>query len=156
VIYGPKSVRTGKVNDPSVHFPGDVHAMDQSGRPVIAAEVRAKPVPETEIEGFALNLAEAGIARGVIVALARAQPDLPYSDIEQRVSHDPGVLLTVIDSVDALLKTAFAWSPRSLPEVLAGFPERVNERLREIEVEPATVQRWRELVQPAKEAVTEP
>ena len=147
VVYGPVRVRTRLVNDPSRHFPGDVQVLDPNGLAILSAEVRAKPIPQTEIEQFARDLAEASINRGMVVALSPNQEELPYAAIAEHVARDRGVLLTCIVRVDDLLLTAFAWSPKPLSEVLGEFPNRVSERLRGIDADRATVQRWEELVQ---------
>ena len=148
VVYGADRVRSLLVNDPSRHFPGDVQVLDPVGRAIVSAEVRAKPVPRTEIEQFARALAESGITRGIVVALAANQPALPITELMEQVARERGVLLTITTSVDGLLFAAFAWSPKPLPEVLADFPRKVSERLRGIDVEATTVRRWEELVQP--------
>lgn len=146
VVYGSDRVRTRLVNDPSRDFPGDVQALETVGRVILSAEVRAKPMPATEIEQFARVLAQAGVTRSMAVVLAPNQPKLPYSDIAERLATELGVLTTVIDNVDDLLLTAFAWSPKPLPEVLAAFPDRVAQRLRSIDANRATVERWMALI----------
>jgi SacI restriction endonuclease len=148
VVYGPDRVRSLLVNDPSRHFPGDVQVLDPVGRAIVSAEVRAKPVPRTEVEQFARALAEARITRGIVVALAANQPALPVAELVEQLARQRGVLLTIITSLDDLLFTAFAWSPKPLPEVLAEFPRRVSERLGGIDADATTIRRWEELVQP--------
>ncbi|MGH7965819.1 MAG: restriction endonuclease, SacI family [Candidatus Binatia bacterium] len=147
VVYGADRVRSLLVNDPSRHFPGDVQALDPIGRAVVSAEVRAKPIPRTEVEQFARALAEAGITRGMIIALAPNQPDFAASELVEQLARERGVLMTITTSIYDLLLTAFAWSPKPLPEVLAEFPRRVSERLRGIDAEARTVRRWEDLVQ---------
>ena len=148
VVYGAECVRTLLVNDPSRHFPGDVQVLDPVERPSASAEVRAKPVPVTEIRQFARDLAEAGITRGMIVALAPNQQPLSISEIVDGIAQEHGVLMTIVDNVRELLLSAFAWSARPLSEVLAEFPRRVSDRLQGIAADPATIDRWAELVLP--------
>lgn len=151
IVYGADRVHSLRINDPSRHFPGDVQIVDSSGHPVISAEVRDKPITLTEIEQFAAALASAQITRGMIVAVALTQPDLDYVETVSRIAEERGVLLLVLDGVDDLLLSAFGWSPRSLTDALALFPERVDERLHGIEVAQATTQRWAELIRPVQE-----
>ncbi len=147
VVYGVDRVRSRLVNDPSRDFPGDVQGLDSAGRVIVSAEVRTKAMPATEIEQFARVLADAGITRAMAVVLAANQPDLPYIELAERLATDHGVLVTVIDNVDDLLLTAFAWSTTPLPQVLVEFPERVSVQLRDIDATHATIQRWAELVE---------
>jgi hypothetical protein len=145
VVYGHERVRSLLVNDPSRHYPGDVQVFDGDRNVILSAEVRAKPMPATEIEQFAHSLAEAGITRAMAVVLAANQPRIA-SELTERLAMDYGVLTTVIDNVDDLLLTAFTWSTRNLRDVLNEFPERVSERLRSIAVEKSTLERWSTLL----------
>lgn len=146
VVYGTDRVRSRLVNDPSRDFPGDVQSLDSEGRVIVSAEVRTKPMPVTEIEQLANVLARAGITRGMAVVLAPSQPKLSYAELAAHVATAHGVMVTVIDNVDDLLLTAFAWNTKSLPEVLNVFPERVSAQLGSVGAEHATIERWAELV----------
>lgn len=151
VIYGPDRVRTLLVNDPSRHFPGDVQALDASGRAIVSAEVRAKAMSSTEVEQLARALARAGITRAMAVALASDQPKLPHVEIAERLATEYGVLTTIIDSVDDLLLNAFAWSTKPLPDVLAEFPGRVVARLQSIDADRSTVERWVKIIRASED-----
>lgn len=150
VVYGQDRVQSYLVNDPSRHFPGDVLALDGAGHPLVCAEVRAKPVVATEIAQFARALAESGITRGLVVALAPNQPMLAIAEIVDEIARERGVLITVTESVDDLLLSSFAWSTKPLSDLLSEFPLRVSERLQGINAEAATIREWAELVQALK------
>lgn len=62
-------VRTAKVFDPSRRFPGDVQAFFKL-EPVVAVEVRAKPVTYSDAVHFVAAAAAAGFPHAMIVALA--------------------------------------------------------------------------------------
>jgi hypothetical protein len=138
-------VRSGRVHDPSVRAPGDVRALHR-GRVVVAAEVRQKPVPATEVLQFAGRLQAAGIRRGVVAALAPEQPRIDVAGLRRVAWERHEVLMTILAGPAAVLLGALAWSTRSLAECLAEFPAKMLERLEEQEVSDAGQRGWAALV----------
>lgn len=141
-----EQVRVVRINDPSRHYPGDVQAF-ALGRPVLAAEVRAKPMSISEVMRFSRSIADAGISRGMVVAMAPSQSPLPRSEVRTQALREHGVFISVVESAEELLLGALAWSSRPLGSLLEGFPELMARRLEEIEVAPASTRRWAELCQ---------
>src|SRR5690606_32640151 len=58
-------VRSRRINDPSRDFPGDVHAY-VGDKPILALEVRGKPVSITEFASFADACEAAGVRRAML------------------------------------------------------------------------------------------
>lgn len=139
-------VRMVRINDPSRRFPGDVQAYHSSrALPVLAVEVRAKPVEGSEVRRFVRSVAEENLAHCMVLAFSEEQPPLTGTGLEKNALNDAGVLLDVYESPPMLLRLGLSWSSRPLPEVLAEFPDRMQDRLMEIEVRESTIERWAEL-----------
>lgn len=144
LVYG--RVNMHRINDPSRRLPGDVQGFHTSRpEPVVAAEVRAKPVSESEVRRFSRSLPEEGVGHGIVVALAPDQPALRVEELKERAWEELGVLLEVFSSASKLLRTAVAWSARPVDNLLEEFPETMADRLEEIEVRRSTLERWAEL-----------
>jgi hypothetical protein len=140
-----QEVRMGRINDPSRRFPGDVQVLDGS-QVVLAAEVRQKLVSGADALAFARVAADAGVGNALMVALHPNQPELDRADLLERGEAEYGVLLSVIDTVDELLASALLWSGAKLDTVIESMPNRVVARLEEIEVSPAGIRLWEELI----------
>jgi hypothetical protein len=143
VVYG--TVRMGRVNDPSRRFPGDVQILAGT-RVLLAAEVRQKPVTLEEVLQFASSVRTAGGGNAVMVALHPDQQPLDRTAVLERAEREHGVLMSVIDSADELIASALMWSEQPINDVLSAIPQAVADRLHEIEVTPAGIRRWRELL----------
>lgn len=141
-----QSVRMGRVHDPSRRFAGDVQALE-GAHAILAAEVRQKPVSHEDAIQFAQSLRNAGTGSGVMVALAPNQDPLDRDAVLEQAEERAGVYLSVIEGVGELLGAALTWSGKPLDQSLAELPQRVADRLREIEVSPAGLDRWSELLE---------
>jgi hypothetical protein len=137
-------VRMGRIHDPSRKLPGDVQGL-QGGRVILAAEVRQKPVAETEVMRFAARLETARIRRGMVAALAAGQPSLPVEKLRRAVWERHKVMMMIMTQPVELLLGALAWGPRPVEEQLADFPARMLERLKSLEVSEVGQQTWVDL-----------
>ena len=142
-------VRTRRVNDPSRHFPGDVQAFVKN-LPVLAIEVRDKPMAPTEVVQFGSALGRFAVARGLVAALSSGQRPLERDALRAQIWDEQGVLMLFAESIDELLLSALTWCTKPLARVLSDLPNMVAERLRELEVKPATLQLWRQLTEKNK------
>lgn len=137
------TVRSRRLNDPSRDYPGDVQAFDDD-QPILAAEVRAKPVRPTEVEGFVFSCQQANIARAFMVVIWPRHRPLPVSALREAALEE-GVLLTIIEHTDDLLIDVFGWADVPLSSALKTFARATLRRLKEIEATEQSLQRWVEL-----------
>lgn len=135
------NVRSARVNDPSRRMPGDVQLLER-GAPVLAVEVRQKPVSHEEAMQFAESLRKGEVATGLIAMLDPSQPELDEYDVLADAEALYGVFLTLAYGVHDVLAAAAVWCGRPLDAVLSEFPVRMLERLEEIEVSREGVQSW--------------
>lgn len=139
VGYG--DVRARRVNDPSRDIPGDVHVFSE-GLPIVAVEVRAKPVPMTEILQFAEAVAKAGIPRALVVVLAAGQVAIDEKELWVEAWERNGVVVGLVGSVEDLLLQVFQWADVALPQGIERFCESGMTRLVEIEAAEESLQSW--------------
>lgn len=135
------NVRSVRVNDPSRRMPGDVQVIER-GVPVLAIEARQKPVSAEEIALFADSLRRGDVASGLVAMLHPEQLELDTMDVLRYAERESGVFVWLAHGVSAILGTAAVWSRCQLDAVLVDFPQRMTERLEEIEVSPAALQDW--------------
>lgn len=138
-------VRSRKINDPSRDYPGDVQAFDH-GEPILAAEVRAKNVRSTEIQSFVSACRGANIERAFMIIFWPSYHPVSAGAIRRKALDDFGILLTIIDDIEALLIAVLGWSDLSLEAALRLFTMSVHNRLKEIEVADQTLAQWVELL----------
>jgi hypothetical protein len=123
-------VKTGAINNPRSF---DVESQTADG-PVLAIEVKQKPVGAEQVLHLAESAAAAGIDKALYAALAADQAGLDHHDLRSRAASDHGVLLSVATSVDELAEVLFVGSSltaRSLAEML---PSRFQARQQELRV----------------------
>jgi SacI restriction endonuclease len=138
------SVRSARVNDPSRRLPGDVQVFE-GDRPVLAVEVRQKPVSHVEALQFAESLRKSDARTGLVAMLDPDQPQLdPYALMVDAETMQ-GVALHVAYGVWDLLIAATVWSGKPLNAVLADFPRRMLARLNEIDASQDGVEHWARL-----------
>lgn len=131
-------VETGAINNPRAF---DVRA-DVDGVPVIAVEVKQKPVGDEEVLHLAAGASAAGIDKALYAALSPEQKPLDGPALGQRAAQDHGVLLTLglgVMQVAELVLLSSALSAESLATML---PSRVRKRLIELRVSQRGVDHW--------------
>ncbi len=136
-------VRTARVFDPSRKLPGDVQAFHKL-EPVVAVEVRAKPVTYSDAMHFVRSVAAAGFPHAMIAGLDAV--DSKVLHLSKEAWQETGVLVTVYTQFSDILLDALAWSRRPLHQLLAEFPKDVVARLTQLEVKTSSMALWGELV----------
>jgi len=136
-------VRTARVFDPSRKLPGDVQAFHKLA-PVVAAEVRAKPVTYSDAVHFVRAVSAAGFPHAMIAGLASV--DAKVLRLSKEAWEETGVYVTVYTQFSDILLDALAWSRRPLHQLLAEFPRDVVGRLTQLEVKTSSMALWGELV----------
>jgi hypothetical protein len=135
------NVRSIRVNDPSRRMPGDVQVIER-GVPVLAIEVRQKPVSLEEVALFAESLRRGDVASGFVAMLHPEQLELDAMKVLEVAERESGVFVWLAQGVFGILGAAAIWSGCPLNDVLVDFPQRMGERLDEIEVSPAALENW--------------
>lgn len=144
-IAGTDLVLVARINDPDRHFPGDVGVRKEAGRDDLAyaIEVRDKKVTENDLLMFGRKLAEKGVRRGAVLAVADNQGEIaPHEAVAW--AEQQGVNLVVFLGWDMFVEQAFFWSGKDALELSALAYERVRERLEELEAAPAALVMWDE------------
>ncbi|MGC4764738.1 restriction endonuclease, SacI family [Micromonospora sp. DT46] len=140
------NVRTGKITDPSRHWPGDVHAFEDGLEvPIMAAEVKQRPAKASEARQFLNKCLEGGIDYVVYAALDRNQGALDLNSPTDIAAQNDAVFRW-IQGVDEVVLTALAWSGMLLEDALREFASGMVQRLGEVELSDTTQLRWAELV----------
>ncbi|SCG69573.1 restriction endonuclease, SacI family [Micromonospora zamorensis] len=139
-------LRTGKITDPSRHWPGDVHAFDEGLKvPIMAAEVKQRPARAGEVRQFLNKCIEHGINCIFYAALDRKQDSLDLESAAGIATRNDAVFRW-IEGVDELVLTAVAWSGMLLEDALRELATGMVRRLGEVELSDTTQLRWAELV----------
>lgn len=134
-------VRSRRLNDPSRDVPGDVHVYVEQ-MAVLAVEVRGKPVKSHELRQFVHRVADARIGRAALVVDCADHSRLPLDSLVPELERESGELVMVAEGLDDFLRWSFGWSGKTVSHVLSIFPELVYNRMVEIEVDDAELERW--------------
>lgn len=137
-------VVTSRVNDPSRHGPGDVRAFaDDDLR--LAAEVKQKPVTETDVLLFAQALAAWPLPSGIYVALDPTQAPLPKSALNEQAIDLYGAGVQILESVADVFAAIAVWGLRSTDDVIERFPQCMLDRMDELEVSVEARREWAQM-----------
>lgn len=139
-------VASRRLNDPSRDFPGDVHALREDGSPLLAVEVRGKPVTPEELEQFVRSVTDADIPRAALIVHAAGHKSLLMNEtITIRLEQKYGRVVKISESVSSFMRDLFVWSRRDTLEILSSFPDGMYKRMSEIEVTQRELDRWANL-----------
>jgi SacI-like restriction endonuclease len=147
VFAGSERVHVGRINDPSRTVPGDVavRLRDAPVRWERVFEVRDKPVSREDLLLFITKCRAAGISEIAVVAVASAQEEIPLTEA-RAWAIERGMTLSVFRTWDELVRQALYWGPTPQIEALARCPAVIYERLVGLEVSPAGVSAWLDLI----------
>lgn len=135
------NVRSIRVNDPSRRMPGDVQVLNH-GAPILAIEARQKPVSAEEVALFAESLRKGEVASGLVAMLHPEQLKVDAMEVLESAELQSGVFVWLAYGVPEILGAAAVWSGCPLDDILIDFPQRMAERLEEIEASPAALEDW--------------
>jgi hypothetical protein len=142
VIEDFRCVETGRINDPSRHFPGDVAVISQATkRATRVLEVRDKPVSQSDVRVFVKKAAEAGIARAGVLAVSPAKQTLDLTTAEAEAAAI-GVDLEIFFGWKPYIRRILFWLPDGIAEPLKLAHERIYERLVELECSREAQETW--------------
>lgn len=145
VFAGPERIESGRINDPSRHYPGDVCVRAADGSWEKAVEVRDKPVKASDVYIFGGKCREKGVREAAIVMASPVQPQLDDVALAQWAS-SIGIGLTLFYGWRAVVDQALFWGAVPKPDAVAIAVQRIEARLIGVEASPQAVSLWQELV----------
>ena len=143
---GPSRVESGRINDPSRRYPGDVcvRAVGSPGSWEKAFEVRDKPVSLADVRIFARTCSRSRVAEAAVVAVAEHQGVIGDT-VLAGLSHDLGIAVTVFTDWRDFVRQVLFWASDSATVTARLAVQFIRERLIAVETSPATVSLWVEL-----------
>lgn len=142
VFAGTDNVLSGRINDPSRKFPGDVCVTSADGTWEKAFEVRDKPVSRSDILVFARKCAALKVREAAVLMVARSQALIEIDEWAER----QGIGLTLFYSWNDLARQCFFWSQKPTPDAAVEAAARIHDRLIEVEASPDSVKLWSSLI----------
>ena len=148
LFAGTDRVETGRINDPSRKYPGDVCVRDEPNGSIIekAIEVRDKPVSMSDVHIFVRKCIAMDVQEAALVAASTRQEPLEQATLTEW-ANERGIGLTIFRGWSAFVDQALFWS--RLPKPTAAFEavSSIRERLIGVEVMPKAVTLWQQLTQ---------
>lgn len=147
VVVGTGRVQSGRINDPSRHFPGDIAVLtvDTAEGNVEAYEkafeVRDKPARFSDVALFGRTCADRGVREAAMVLVSNAQPEIDLEEVH-RWSEGHGISMTLFLGWDGFAGECLFWASLPRPEAAALAVETIRDRLIEVEASPAAVAAW--------------
>ena len=144
VFAGPERVESGRINDPSRNYPGDVAVRALDGSWEKAVEVRDKPVAESDIYIFGRKCLETGVRESAVLLAATNQPQLNDAGIAGWASRS-GLGLTLFYGWPTLVDQALFWADVARVDAIAAAVTHIDARLIGLEASSAAVALWQSL-----------
>jgi hypothetical protein len=146
---GPERVESGRINDPSRHYPGDVCVRGSSALNVWekAIEVRDKPVAASDVQIFGKKCVDMGVREAALVMVCDSQESIDSDAIGQWAAAF-GIGITLFQGWENFVDQALFWSgdPKPVAAIRAvGF---IHDRLIAVEASPEAVALWARLTRP--------
>lgn len=145
VFAGPDRVTSGRINDPSRKYPGDVCVSSPTGLSwEKAIEVKDKPVSDSDVRIFLAGCLKQKVTEAAILMVSSAQPALDNEGL-QNWAAESGIGLTIFYGWQAFIDQVVFWS--AIPKLLA-IPQAVQfieQRLSNVEAAQATLELWNAL-----------
>lgn len=133
-------VTTSNVHASDRRLAGDVFVRE-GAQPRIGVEVKQKAVTRDDVLGYAAACARGEIRQAVYVAIAPAQPALPWDEIVADAAAASGVALIIITSPASFLAFVAALAP-DVDHFVKGFPGRMLARLEELDASHEGREQW--------------
>ncbi len=148
VFAGPERVESGRINDPSRKYPGDVcvRSVADPDRWEKAIEVRDKPVRLADVQIFGAKCIAMGVREAAVLMVAEAQPQLDEKALTAWATQR-GLSLTLFHGWDGFIDEVLFWSELPKPSAASAAVEHVRARLVTVESSPAAIESWQRLVQ---------
>lgn len=143
VFAGPARVESGRINDPSRHYPGDV-CIHSASNPDIwekALEVRDKPVSDSDVQIFGKRCIDKGVREAAVVMVSERQARLDATALSRWASSF-GLGLTLFHGWPAFVEQVLFWSELPQPLAATRAVPFIHARLIAVEASPGAVEMW--------------
>ncbi len=149
VVAGEDRVDSGRINDPSRHYPGDVVilAPGEGTGWEKSFEVRDKPVSFSDIAIFGRTCSDRGVREAAVVMVSNSQPFVDPDQV-RKWSEKYGLSMTLFHGWEQFVDQCLFWAAPSKPEAAKAAVAAIRERLIAIEASSEAVTMWDTLVQP--------
>lgn len=143
VVFGAPRVESGRINDPSRNYPGDVCIRLVEGEDawIKAVEVRDKPVSQSDVQIFATRCASLGVREAAMLMVSARQPALNDDEL-RRWSEEFGIGLTLFYGWSRFVDEALFWAVVPKPDAVGPAIENIRARLISVEVSTGGVDLW--------------
>lgn len=146
VFAGVERVVSGRINDPSRNYPGDVCVRSADGNSwEKAVEVRDKPVKTSDIQIFCKKCLEMGVREAALVIVAPKQARFDGEELSTWAA-EFGIGLTLFYGWSGFVDQVLFWASMPKTEAAIFAVERIEARLVTVEVSPKSVALWQSLV----------
>ncbi|MGE0282184.1 MAG: restriction endonuclease, SacI family [Rhizobiaceae bacterium] len=147
VFAGRARVESGRINDPSRKYPGDVcvRSVDDPDVWEKAIEVRDKPVAFSDVQIFGKKCVDMAVREAALVMVADQQTQLD-EDALARWADGFGLGLTLFHGWAIFVDQVLFWSALPKPVAATKALAYIHERLVLVEARPNAIDRWRTLV----------
>jgi len=148
---GPARVESGRINDPSRRYPGDVciRSIDDSDTWEKAIEVRDKPVTLADVQIFGAKCLSMGVRETAVVAVAHRQVPLDDTRLSEWAA-ERGLGITLFMSWKTIVDQVLFWSSSTKLITTRRAAEFIKKRLITVEASPESVELWVQLCDRAK------
>lgn len=146
VFAGFERVESGRINDPSRNYPGDVCVRSADGSSwEKAVEVRDKPVKTSDVHIFCKKCVGMGVREAAVVMVSPKQVQLD-SDSLSTWAAEFGIGLTLFYGWSSFVEQVLFWASMPKTEAATLAVERIEARLVTVEASPESVAMWQALV----------
>jgi hypothetical protein len=147
VFAGTGRVESGRINDPSRKYPGDVciRMAEDPEQWEKAFEVRDKPMSVSDVQIFGKKCVDMGVREAAAVMLADNQSPLDAHALSAWAS-SYGIGLTLFHGWEMVVDQVLFWAELPKPDAAILAVERIEARLIAVEASLKAVKRWQELV----------
>ncbi len=148
VYAGPERVESGRINDPSRNYPGDV-CVRSSADPAVwekAIEVRDKSVSVQDVQIFGKKCVDMVVREAAVVMASDQQ--MPLDGLQLTIwANGFGIGITLFQGWDEFIEQALFWSEDPKPLAAKRALGFIYQRLITVEVSPASVSLWESIIE---------
>lgn len=141
VVFGDNCVESGRINDPSRKYPGDVCLRRPDGTWRQAIEVRDKPVQTSDVYIFGKKCLSMGVLDAAVVMASPNQKPLDLHTLPSWAEKF-GLGLTLFYGWNEFVDQVLFWAPTAKPLAAVEAVRRIEARLIAVEASPEAVSLW--------------